>query len=162
MIMTTATTTTLVDTLVKLENLYLTYQALLTEAQGQLESLSLGEQELKKVSELISDKVSFQRDISQFILFKIHDLIRDGDEELLDSWRSSRFMSMVSQKCLETIKNEVEPLIRDKVMDTINSGFIERMITNKVEASEKVETSLTVLNNLEAALKPIIAKQIEQ
>lgn len=160
--MTIATTTTLVDTLVKLENLYLTYQALLTEAQGQLEALSLGESELKQVTESLSNKTEFQREIAESTLHKVLLLIRDGDEELFTTWRSSRFMSMVSEKCLETIKNEVEPFLKDQVREVINSGFIERMIADKVQASEKVETSLNVLHHLEVALKPIIAKQIEQ
>lgn len=159
--MTTATTT-LNDTLVKLEDLYTAYKALLTDAQGQLESFSLGETEIKQIINSLQERPVFQREVAESLLSQVSHSIRIGDQELFESWRASHFMNLLTDKILTTLKQELEPLIKDQVKEVVNSGIIERMIADKINESDKIETSLTVLNNLEAALKPIIAKQIEQ
>ncbi len=152
------TTTTLNDTLVQLEGLYTAYQTLLTDAQGQLESLSMGAEEIKKVTESLESNPNFQRDTAEKMLTVATSMINNADEELMETWRASRFLTVLTEKCLRTIKSELEPLIKQQVKDVVQSGLIERLIADKITASERIETSLTVANNLEAALKPILDK----
>lgn len=127
--MTTTNTASLDDTVVKLDTLYTAYEAIFKQAQTQLESLQLSDDDANTLARKIALDGSFKRGVRDECL---NNLLRRFQEDLIDTSDSGSLTMLIG-----AITTKVEKHMTDQFYDMLNTqvnSFLESPeLKSKVE-----------------------------
>ena len=130
--MTTTNTASLDDTVVRLDTLYTAYESIFQQAQAQLESLELSDEDAKTLAFKISLDGSFRRSVREECL---NNLLGRFQEDLIDTSDSGSLT-----KLIEAITKQVEKHMTEQFYDMLSTQV--KTFLESPELKSKVERAV--------------------
>ena len=130
--MTTTNTASLDDTVVRLDTLYTAYESIFKQAQSQLESLELSNEDANTLAQKLASDGAFKRSVRDQCLT---DLLGRFQEDLTDTSDSGKLTQLIA-----AITTQVEKHMSDQFYDMLNTQVKSFLVSP--ELASKVELAV--------------------
>ena len=128
-------TANLNGTLLQLDQLLVAYTALLDEAKAQLTSLEVDSETVKKIAKEVATESDLKTDVRQAVIADFARSLREGDADLVDTWRGRQFTEMISKAVMATIRTEIESYVKGLLNEDEIKSALKDAVTSEIKSN---------------------------
>ena len=139
------TTQQLDETIVQLDRLYKAYSEIFEQAKSQLETLTLSNEDVKKLAGRLAQQEDFNEVVINRLNHSLIDTLKALTEEQYNTlYSSNQLWKMIAEKVLEQSKVEIANFVKECIDKELKSYRVDRIITEKVEEHDAIKSAIVV------------------